>query len=483
MKKIIIFLVAIMTFPSCEDMLVEVPKDFVSKANYYKNEADAEGAITGAYSSLSGSYGITYWLFLVLHGDYANGRGSQAPITVFNQILDVANVGRAGRIWTDFYRTINRANAVLDNVPKIADMSNEAKSRILAEAHFMRAMSYFNLVRGFGPVPIKTTESVDISTMASPRESVDKVYELIIKDALIAEQDLPPSVGEETGRASKWAAKMLLAEVYLTLENWTEAAAKADEIINDGPFSLVPVEKADDFYNIFATETNPEDIFSLHYSESRQTSIPVFLHRPNTPPYNYGSGGYFAWLPNMDSFIGDSWDKNDLRNEFNLYSEYIGPDGDIVSLPSSSPVLFKKFITTPEGLRTYSVPLFRYTEAFFIYAEAAAMANQSPTGLALERLNIIRRRGYGYDFSATSPVDYPSGMTKEAFRDAVLKEKAYEFLLEGKRWWDLKRTGKVKEALTAAGKTFIDERFLWPIPEEEIDNNPSINQEDQNLGY
>ena len=238
-----------------------------------------------------------------------------------------------------------------------------------------------------------------------------------------------------------------------------------------------------DFYNIFATVTSSEDILSIHHSDSRQSDIAIYLHRPNTPPYNYSSGGNYAWLPILTSFIGNSWDNNDLRKSFNLYDKYIGPNGDSVSLPSTSPVLFKKFITNTSGLRTFSDPIFRYSEAFLIYAEAAAMKDGAPSALALERLNVIKRRGYGYDPFTVSPVDYPSGLTVDAFRDIVLQERAYEFLVEGKRWWDLKRTGKVKTAMTAIGKNFIDARYLWPIAADEINNNPDISQADQNPGY
>lgn len=481
MRKIIILIVLAISVSSCQKELQEVPKDFISKANFYKNEADAEAAITGAYSSLADNYGITYWLFLVNHADYENGRGSQAPISDFSQILDVANIGRASAIWSSFYQTINRANSVLDNVGNI-NMDESVKTKILAEAHFLRALAYFDLVRGFGPVPIKTKESVDISEVASPRKPVDSVYDLIIEDGLAAEAGLPESVGDATGRASKWAAKMLLAEVYLTREKWAEAAKEAEDVINSGPYALIKVQESNDFYKIFATVTSSEDIFSIHHSDSRQSSLPNYLHRPNTPPYNYSSGGVYAWLPNMNSFLA-TWDSKDLRRDFNLYTKYIGPNGDSVALPSATPILFKKFTTDPSGLAVYSAPIYRFTEAFLIYAEAASMANGSPTALALERLNMIRRRAYGYDPGVPSPVDYAAGMSINDFRDAVLMERAKSFIVEGKRWWDLKRTGTVKEAMAAVGRTVIDARLLWPVPQEEIDNNPAISQEDQNPGY
>jgi hypothetical protein len=129
------------------------------------------------------------------------------------------------------------------------------------------------------------------------------------------------------------------------------------------------------------------------------------------------------------------------------------------------------------------VPIYRYTEAFLFYAEAACQAENGPSALALERLNMIKRRAYGHAPNVVSPVDYPSGMSKAAFVEAVLQERAYEFLLERRRWFDLKRTGKVKEAFAKVGKNIIDHRLLWPIPENEINNNPALTQNDQNPGY
>ena len=461
-----------------------MPQSFISKSNFYQTEADAQAAIRGAYSSFGTDYyGITYYLFVVLHSDYANGRGSQAPITIFDHLLDQTNIDRAAVNWATLYQAINRSNSVIDNVPNIPKMGEEVKKKIIAEAYFLRAMAYFNLVRGYGAVPIKTKESADLSAVAGAREPESKVYDLIISDALLAEKDLPESVGDQTGRASKYAAKMLLAQVYLTTEKWKEAAAKANEVITSGRYSLVKVQKQEDFYKIFATITNSEDIMSIHHSNTRQSALTTYTSRPNTPPYNYSSGGNFAWLPNLNSFIGNSWDDNDLRKSFNLYRKYLGPNGDSVSLPAASPILFKKFTNTPQGFASNSVPLYRFTEAFLVYAEASCMAEAAPSVQALERLNIIKRRAYGFDPALPSAVDYLPGMSKDAFREAVLKERGYEFILEGKRWWDLKRTGKVKEAMLAAGRPFIDARLLWPIPSEEINNNPSLTQADQNPGY
>jgi hypothetical protein len=155
MKKIFVFFLFVAGFSSCKKVLQEIPQSFITSSNFYKNGSDAESAITGVYSSLADNYGITYWLLLVNQADYENGRGSQAPISDFSQILNPTNIERVAAVWSSFYRTVNRANAVINNVPKI-NMDPTIKNRILAEAHFLRAMAYFDLVRGWGAVPIKT---------------------------------------------------------------------------------------------------------------------------------------------------------------------------------------------------------------------------------------------------------------------------------------------------------------------------------------
>ncbi|MEQ9583370.1 MAG: RagB/SusD family nutrient uptake outer membrane protein, partial [Arenibacter sp.] len=224
MKNIFLIIITTILFSACDKALEEVPKDFVSKANFYKNEQDAEAAIAGAYAGMQNDFfGITNYLMTELHGDYLFGRGSQAPITIWDQILNQQNIGRCATNWSSFYTTINRANAVLDNVPNIENIDTNTQKQILAEAHFLRALCYFELVRGWGAVPLKTKESIDLSAVEAPRAPESEVYELIVQDCQIAENDLG-EVGGETGRASKWAAKMLLAHVYLTMENWPGAA-------------------------------------------------------------------------------------------------------------------------------------------------------------------------------------------------------------------------------------------------------------------
>ena len=137
------------------------------------------------------------------------------------------------------------------------------------------------------------------------------------------------------------------------------------------------------------------------------------------------------------------------------------------------------------GNHATDYPITRYAEVLLIYAEAAAQDAGGPTTEAVEYLNMVKRRAYGYPSQEVSPVDYPTtGWTAASFQETILQERGYEFYMEGKRWHDLKRTNTVQETiLSGKGITVLNKHLLWPIPQSEIDVNELINQEDQNPGY
>ena len=133
------------------------------------------------------------------------------------------------------------------------------------------------------------------------------------------------------------------------------------------------------------------------------------------------------------------------------------------------------------------VTWYRYADLLLIYAEAAARAGNGPTPDAMEALNQVHRRAYGKAPAAASSVDFRLAdyATTASFLNVVLKERGYEFQYEGKRWLDLKRTGKAREIILAAkAKTITDKHFLWPIPVSELNYNKAIDPvKDQNPGY
>ncbi len=489
MKKIIFcFLIVILT-TACENLLVETPRNFISAGNFYTNTKEVEDGLNGAYYTLWSQIDGNAWKnFHGLHTEYGTAAGSFASVGNWDAPLQPDTYNRLNGFWLGFYRLIDRANIILDKAPLVVNMNENTRKRILGEAHFLRAYAYFALVRYWGAVPLRTEQFTGASELAVPRAPINQVYDLIIEDLLIAEQDCPEDVGNNTLRGSKWAAKTMLAEVYLAIEDWTNAASKANEVIESNRFSLISVEKPDDFYKIFAvTSTSTEEIWAFHFS---LTILPTFMqwyHGVGTP-YNRGVTYGFTNYPRMNSPFIVNWDKNDLRYDFNLYSSYdpAWPDvsGQIVYLTGVQSTRFKKYIKNPNGDAIYNVPIYRLADAYLIYSEASCMAEGNPSTLGLERLNIIKRRAYGFDPYSSSSIDYPSGLSKDEFRAAVIQERGYEFFNEYSRWWDLKRTGKAKELIGAAvGKVVNDARLLFPLPEVEINTNSAIGPGNQNPGY
>lgn len=132
------------------------------------------------------------------------------------------------------------------------------------------------------------------------------------------------------------------------------------------------------------------------------------------------------------------------------------------------------------------IPIYRYADALLIYAEASCMASNGPTAEGLEALNKLHRRAYGHDPNVPSLVDFKiSDYNTASFQNLVLKERAYEFIYEGKRWYDLKRTGKAAAVINAAKGIIIAEKaYFWPIPVSELSFNKALNPAtDQNPGY
>ncbi|MFO7258001.1 MAG: RagB/SusD family nutrient uptake outer membrane protein [Bacteroidota bacterium] len=481
LKYISISLALSIALPACNDMLQEEPMDFISPGNFFRNLAEAQQALNGVYEAMW--LGDNYYNLVRHHAEYTLARGSWTSVGNYSQKLNADQYGRVDGIWATLYTTINRANLVLDRVPEIASISESDKARIIAEARFLRGRSYYELVKNWGPVPIRLEPFTGTSEQAAPRAAVSEVYDIIFSDLEAAEPDLPEDVGDATGKASKWAAKMLLAHIHLNLGNWEEAAAKSLEVINSGYYTLVPVTQWEDFSKIFWTTTSAEDIHSYHFSVNRTYSHLNWYHGSGTP-YNRGEVFGFTMLVDPNAPLIVNWDENDLRKEFNIYSSYINANGELVETDAQSRYRFRKFIKDPAGNAVYSIPIFRLAEAYLIYAEASARAEGAPSAEAVEAVNKVRRRGYGLDINTPSAVDIPNGLTLEEFLDAVILERAYELFFENdSRWWDLKRTGLYQTVFAEAGKPITEYRLLLPIPQIEIDNNPAISQSDQNPGY
>lgn len=283
------------------------------------------------------------------------------------------------------------------------------------------------------------------------------------------------------GRADKFAAKAVLADVYLQLGQWSEARTEALEVINPGKYSLIPVSNSDDFYKIFGANVvrSSEEIFYVKSNVDLTTQLVRYRHHPSFPYANY-AGVFAKYTDSISNKVIKEWDYKDLRKKFNLYNANIGF--------GKTTMLFKKYVdyTATNGNGKNDWPAYRYTDMFLIYAEADCRVNNGPTADGIEKLNMIHRRAYGKDPNVASDIDYKlTDYTESSFIDLVLKEGLYEQMDEGKRKFALIRTGKIKEAVKyARGVGVLDISLLWPIPSiEYLYNNAIDPTKDQNPGY
>jgi hypothetical protein len=484
--RITIYIVAALSIfgVSCtKDLLKEKPENILATITFYKTKADAVAAVDAIYNPLRNQYGGTdYGGQFTGAEDYAAGTGIYLPLSQY--VMNASSISRTDAAYRDFYRAIRNANLVLKYVPPIP-MTDVERNALLGEARFLRALSYRNLVRSWGGVPLRTEPVENTEKVSAKRASADEIYALIIEDLKFAENNLP-ATQSLVGRPTKWSAKTMLADIYLYTEKWAEARDKANEVITTGPYSLVAVAKPSDFDLIFGptAQTSSEDVFSIKYSRANGGSQIAQQYAMANSAYSSGGYGSFYGLPTYP--LLRDWDRNDLRWQYNIYTSYPNRAGVIVQASPDQPLLFGKF-KDPGYAPSHGndFPIYRYPDALFIFAEASNQVS-GPSALAIERVNMVKRRGYGYPPSSPSPVDYTMANvgSAQAFRDIILKERAYEFLCEHKRWFDLVRTKTVKQVIKSAKGLDVPDYFLlFPIPQQEIDNNDEIGPTDQNPGY
>lgn len=473
MKKIIVIILTLILF-SCEDALVEKPKSIAVKT-FYNTPGEVESAIAAIYLPLRWEDGITtvYTSTQEAFSDFFTGRGSFATLSDY-QGLDGTNTTRAGRTWNILYLSIRNANLIINNVPNGINLSDNDKNEYIAEAKFLRALAYFHFVRNWGGVPLRTEENMDIIGVS--RNTTAEVYQLITNDLNFAQNNLP-DVATIAGKPSKWSAKTLMADVYFYQGMNAEASEKANEVIQSGKYSLVGVTTASDFDKIFGPTvvSSSEEIFYFKSSVDNSINLPIYYNGVGTP--YLGTDGYYVIHCKPTNLLYMNWNGNDLRKQYDLYLWSTGL-GDVY--------LIKKFSDPTNSSPRNDLPLYRYTDVLLLYAEASCLAANQPTADGVEKLNMVHRRAYGYDPMQPSPFDFKiADYNKQSFADLVIRERLYETIGEGKRWFDLKRTGKVKEYIKAnTGKDVTDKHLLWPIPVSELNYNTALDMNtDQNPGY
>ncbi|SEA30943.1 Starch-binding associating with outer membrane [Porphyromonadaceae bacterium KH3R12] len=478
--RYILLLVLCLIAISCSDLLDENPKS-VAIENYYNTNEELKSAVNSIYLPYYSSAGglTSYATTLEVHTDYCYGRGSNGQMNDFQGLND-ANRAKTANYWRSLYLSIRNANIVIKNAPGATSASQDLIVTYVAEAKFLRALSYFQLVRSFGGVCLRTENNM--SENDCPRSTPEEIYELIISDLLEAEINLPDNQSD-IGRPTLWAAKLLLADVYLELQDFQKAYDKADEVIKSNNYRLVGVNSIEDFqdkvWGPTLVETS-EEIFFLKHTRSPGKGNYMLWHinHIDTGAFNFG-GAYGVYSTTSNPFY-IAWDDDDLRKQLWIPVNFGMGDNTLVIAKFCD----RESVSMIGAGNDY--PMYSYADALLIYAEASCHIKNGPDSDAMDALNQVRRRAYGYDSNSQSPVDLTAAdYDQNTFIDLVLRERAYEFQFVGKRWFDLKRTGTVqKTILETKGIEVAEKHLLWPIPTSEYDYNNAISPKtDQNPGY
>jgi starch-binding outer membrane protein, SusD/RagB family len=482
MKKIysMILLSSAILLTSCDDFLQEDPASTQVVGNFYKTEADADAAIVGVYDGLNDQSNIYYrGFYLLAELPTDNAECGQGVANSFIFALKDYSFGpvndRIYTLYTSVYKTIANANVAIDKIPDIA-FDEAKKSRLIGEARFVRALLYFNMVRLFGEVPLVTTQITSLSEVNTPRSPVADVYAQIISDLEFAEQNLNATVTTaDAGRATKGAAKGLLAKVYLTLGQYDEARDKAKEVLNDTQYGLLPA-----YFDVFAPANrfNKELIYAIqnkgNTGASNGFAMALFLPRSTIKLPNGGTvGGNSADVPTQEFY--NSFATGDLRRDRTFFTEYDAGAGKATFRPHWYKFFDPSAISTL-GEASLNYPIIRYADILLTYAEAIN-ADGGPTAEALESVNQVRRRAFGKNITTPDATVDLAGLDQTGLAEAILAERRWEFGFENHRWFDLIRAGKFLSTMRAKGyNTVKDYNVLYPIPQRERDVNKLLTQ-------
>ncbi len=484
MKKLFYTILTAITLGACSDLDVK-PDGINTAENLFETEQDAEAAVNAMYASMQTHDVYNQFMEVVQSqgtddAEWGYGRNtSNINKLQMDKFQFDASSDLIYRFWENHYKNINRTNIVLD---RVADMTidEEVKGRFLGEAHFLRAMMYFNMVRLFGEVPLVTAPTTTLEGLQVKRASVDSVYQLIISDLQAGESSLPTQYSpNDYGRPTKGAATALLAKVYLTNREYDKAKESAQDVMVMGQYALW--SSYEQVFDI-ANENTGESIFEIQFVSTGGTdgSVSSSYQGFFKPPASVKS-------PEEGEFSGYG-DNPVTENHYQIYSSGDQRrDVNVLYVPGApASVQFPYYVNKYQDPQATNVGdggnnyyILRYADVLMMYAEAENELN-GPTVLAYDAFNQVRRRGFGYPIEVASPVDLTAGLSKEQFMDSLMVERRREFAFEGQRRFDLLRWGRLQEAVSAQDPSILvlDKHILFPIPEQEILVNDLLDQND-----
>lgn len=473
-------LITLVSLTSCKKFLDEEPNGLLSGDEAIGDVSGLNAQLAGAYHTLIGSWDMGFAtaaaIGTTMGGDdvTTHPESNKADFREFDQFNVTAFNARSVALWNGCYKTIQSANNIINNHGKTTGDADAIK-QIVGEAYFLRAFSYYYLVRLWGKIPLIKTEVYSPELLTVTKSEITEVYSLIEED-LTKAKDMVSNTKVSSGRINKGTVLAYLADVYLTQTGWpvknnakaSLAAATAKEVIDNKSSYGFDLYQGD-FLKIFAGGTG-EEVFAL------QTDGNV------TDNLFYGQSGMPVDI--------DGW--NDFQAEINFFNNFpagnrkngtfltsITKNGQVIQWPDFElkHPYYRKFWIQNGNPDTYHsknpIIMMRYAEVLLIYAEAQARSG-SPDTEAYNAINAVRQR------AGLAPLT--SGLSSADFIKAVIQERAWEFAAEWHRWFDIVRTETVKEAnsnrhvneIPLIGDPGNEQKWLLPIPAGDATINPNL---------
>ncbi|GAB3950391.1 RagB/SusD family nutrient uptake outer membrane protein [Spirosoma harenae] len=494
----------------CTSFLEEKAPSNLTNESFYTIPDHAEAGLASVYASLrfmgdgAGIFSSNWQLLEAMTGTSTTETAQNSDLNNLYSMSHDGNTAHVVNYWNGLYRVIAQANQVLEKVPPITPMDAAQKTRILGETRFLRATAYFAAVQLWGDIPLITKPQTATSEDFQPtRAKTEDVYKLIVDDLIAAEAAGLPWM-DVSGRVNLAAVKTQLAKVYLTMAGFPlSKGASHYKLAADKAFEVITYANANpSTINLFTTyedvhkesqKNRVEHLYMLQYN-SVVASNPMDNFYGNFKPINYnGPTGTGSSVPTPSFY--KSFEAGDLRAKDQdgwFYTTYF-TNGNGVRFELGAPYVFKHFNRTANGtfgvagtrLNNLNVPQIRYAETLLLYAEAQNEVG-GPTQAAYDAFKRIRDR-------ATLTTPALGTYNQASFREAVWRERWYEFCYEQITWYDMVRLRKVFNETTKGFDNFVghvnlstnkaleQKHLLLPLPRQEMLNNPKLTP--QNPGY
>ncbi|HDZ05707.1 hypothetical protein LCGC14_0065860 [marine sediment metagenome] len=475
MKKIIILLVLCTLGISCDDELTIFPEDSLSVPTFFKTEEDFTQAINATYEPLRNMYNQSKPFLTEMSSDntyYARntafGATEQQEDIADHSIPSDGGItanSHVTNVYRDLYAIIARANQILITIDE-AEIDETVRANVKGQALFLRSFAYFDLVQLYGSVPMHLEPVTDREGAALPLSTEDVIYAQIVQDAQGAISLLPLKSIQEPGRATSGAARTLLANVHIVLEQWNQAEILLKEVVGSDQYMLMP-NYEDAFSENSSNKNNMESVFEIQYREGAEGLQGNFLYNFLPRPIEADEVGAITGTSNPQPINGEgnniptpdiiaAYEEGDLREDASIQyvtlSESFWNDGVY-------PII-KKYVE-PHALHQnhgMNFPVYRYSEVLLFLAEA--LEEQGKGGEALPYLTEVRTRAGLLEASGD-------------LGEAIFNERRVELAFENKRWFDLVRTGRANEVITAFGARVFSNpnNYYYPVGAEPRGNS------------